>query len=87
MGLASAEKRDLELWWLIPAGIAWTCFLTNRTASWGSDIWMYLSVGREVLENGIPSKLVFTFGEAAEQPYFAYEWLSSVTFHFVELTG
>jgi hypothetical protein len=82
----ATANRDLEPW-LLPIGIFWVWFVTNRTGQWGVDIWMYLSVGKEVLQHGIPSKLVFTFGDAAQMPYFAYEWFSSVVFYTVERVG
>lgn len=81
-----SENPDIAPW-MLSLAVFWVCFVTNRTGSWGVDIWMYLSVGREVLENGIPSKLVFTFGDAAEMPYFAYEWLSSIAFYLAERAG
>lgn len=82
----ATTDRDLEPW-LLPIGIFWVWFVTNRAGHWGVDIWMYLSVGKEVLQHGIPSKLVFTFGDAAQMPYFAYEWFSSVVFYSVERAG
>jgi hypothetical protein len=80
----SSDKRDFALWHLLPIGIFWVWFTTNQAGDWGVDIWLYLATGKLIVNHGIPSNLVFTFGEAAQMPYFAHEWLSSTVFYAVQ---
>jgi len=50
-----------------------------------NDFWLQAAVGRMIWTNGeIPRTALFPFTEAADFPFFAHEWLSSVVFFLLD---
>ncbi len=50
----------------------------NLTPIFNKDFWIQLKIGDLIREGGIPGTVLFSFTEAGDRPFLAYEWLSSL---------
>jgi hypothetical protein len=53
---------------------------------YANDVWMHLLMGRDILQDGIPHREIYSY-TAAGRPFVYHEWLSGVLLHAVHRVG
>ena len=53
---------------------------------YANDVWMHLLMGRDILQDGIPHREIYSY-TAAGRPFVYHEWLSGVLLHAVHRAG